>query len=150
MISHVTVGSNDIARAKAFYQAVMTPLGYARVVEGEDYFAYGETAEAPPCFWVLPPFDGRPAERGNGWHCAFLAPSRAAVDAFHAAAVTPFTPGGSLRHGDDDFPLGMHVLVIAEGLGGFFQRAARIDHRPDLSGFNKLLHHPQTVGACLH
>ena len=36
---------------------------------------------------MLPPFDGRPAERGNGWHCAFLAPSRAAVDAFHTAAL---------------------------------------------------------------
>jgi catechol 2,3-dioxygenase-like lactoylglutathione lyase family enzyme len=41
---------------------------------------------------VLPPFDGRPAARGNGWHCAFLAPSRAAVDAFHAAALAA---GGS-------------------------------------------------------
>ena len=44
-------------------------------------------SHSPPCFWVLPPFDERPAERGNGWHCAFLAPSRAAVDAFHAAAL---------------------------------------------------------------
>ena len=77
MISHVTVGSNDIVRAKAFYEKVMAPLGYARVYEAEDYFAYGETEASPPCFWVLPPFDGRPAERGNGWHCAFLAPSRA-------------------------------------------------------------------------
>lgn len=87
MISHVTVGSNDLARAKGFYGAVMAALGYARVQEGEDYFAYAETAGAPACFWVVPPFDGRPAERGNGWHCAFLAPSRAAVDAFHAAAL---------------------------------------------------------------
>lgn len=92
MISHVTVGSNDIARARAFYETVMTPLGYHRVIDGDDYFAYGETAAAPPSFWVLPPFDGRPAERGNGWHCAFLAPSRAAVDAFHAAALAT---GGS-------------------------------------------------------
>jgi catechol 2,3-dioxygenase-like lactoylglutathione lyase family enzyme len=87
MISHVTVGSDDIDRAKAFYKKVMAPLGYARVFEGDDYFAYGETETSPPCFWVLPPFDGRPAERGNGWHCAFLAPSRAAVEAFHAAAL---------------------------------------------------------------
>jgi catechol 2,3-dioxygenase-like lactoylglutathione lyase family enzyme len=92
MFSHVTVGSDDIARAKAFYEAVMTPLGYARVIDHDDYFAYGETAASPASFWVLPPFDGRPAERGNGWHCAFLAPSRAAVDAFHAAALTA---GGS-------------------------------------------------------
>ena len=92
MFSHVTVGSNDIARANGFYRAVMAPLGYVLVYEAEDYFAYGETADTPPRFWVLPPFDDRPAERGNGWHCAFMAPSRAAVDAFHAAALSA---GGS-------------------------------------------------------
>jgi catechol 2,3-dioxygenase-like lactoylglutathione lyase family enzyme len=92
MISHVTVGSNDIARAKAFYERVMAPLGYVRVMAGDDYFAYGEAEGAPACFWVVTPFDGRPAERGNGWHCALLAPSRAAVDAFHAAALAA---GGS-------------------------------------------------------
>ncbi len=47
MISHVTVGSSDIGRAKAFYEKVMAPLGYARVAEGDDYFAYGETEGAP-------------------------------------------------------------------------------------------------------
>jgi len=92
MFSHVTVGSDDIARAKAFYEAVMKPLGFVRVIDRDDYFVYGETATSPAAFWVLPPFDGRPAERGNGWHCAFLAPSRAAVDAFHAAALAA---GGS-------------------------------------------------------
>jgi catechol 2,3-dioxygenase-like lactoylglutathione lyase family enzyme len=39
MISHVTVGSNDVVRAKAFYEKVMAPLGFVRVVEGDDYFA---------------------------------------------------------------------------------------------------------------
>jgi catechol 2,3-dioxygenase-like lactoylglutathione lyase family enzyme len=92
MISHVTVGSKDVARAKAFYERVMAPLGYARVDDGDDYFAYAETETSPPCFYVLAPFDGRPAAPGNGWHCAFLAPSRAAVDAFHAAALAA---GGS-------------------------------------------------------
>ncbi len=87
MISHITVGSNDIARAKAFYERVMAPLGYVRIMEGDDYFAYGEAEGAPARFWVVTPFDGRSAKRGNGWHCAFLAPSRAAVDAFHAAAL---------------------------------------------------------------
>ena len=92
MISHITVGSNDIARAKAFYERVMAPLGYTRVMDSDDYFAYGEAGGAPARFWVVTPFDGRPAKRGNGWHCAFLAPSRAAVDAFHAAALAT---GGS-------------------------------------------------------
>lgn len=93
MISHVTVGSNDIARAKAFYEKVMGALGYVRFVEGDDHFAYGEGEGAPPGLWVLPPFDGRPTERGNGWHCAVLAPSRTAVDAFHAAALAAYGEG---------------------------------------------------------
>ena len=92
MFSHVTVGSSDIARAKAFYDRTLTPLGISLVHEEADALAYGRGAREVPWFWVLPPFDGRPAERGNGWHCAFLAPSRAAVDAFHAAALAS---GGS-------------------------------------------------------
>ncbi len=87
MLSHVTVGTNDTARARAFYDEVLATIGLKRVYDQDDYFAYGENADSPPCFWVVPPFDGRPAERGNGWHCAFLASSRAAVDAFHAAAL---------------------------------------------------------------
>lgn len=92
MISHVTIGSDDLKRAKAFYQAVMAPLGYAMVMDGRGYFAYGQSADSPPQVFVVRPFNGQPAACGNGWHCAFLAPSRAAVDAFHAAALAA---GGS-------------------------------------------------------
>ena len=87
MISHITVGSNDVARARSFYAEVLTTLGLTCVHDEDDAFAYGEAADRGPWFWVLPPFDGARATGGNGSHVAFLAPSRAAVRAFHAAAL---------------------------------------------------------------
>jgi catechol 2,3-dioxygenase-like lactoylglutathione lyase family enzyme len=85
MYSHVTVGTNDIARALAFYDAVLATLGTARFSTGESHVGYGRSEGEQ--FWVLTPFDGKPAGVGNGTHVAFLAPDRAAVDAFHQAAL---------------------------------------------------------------
>lgn len=85
MYSHVTVGTNDFARAAAFYDAVLAILDHERFVSGDDYAGYGR--HEGPQFWLLPPFDGNPASAGNGAHVAFLAPNRAAVRAFHAAAL---------------------------------------------------------------
>jgi catechol 2,3-dioxygenase-like lactoylglutathione lyase family enzyme len=48
--------------------------------------AYGP-ANQPPQFFVCTPYDERPASVGNGTHIALLAPSRAAVDAFHRTAI---------------------------------------------------------------
>ena len=87
MFSHITLGSNDMAKAKAFYDAALAPLGLAVVDNFGDSVAYGQADEASSRFWVVTPFDGGPASFGNGTHVALLAPSRAAVDAFHAAAL---------------------------------------------------------------
>ena len=92
MLSHVTVGTNDIARSRAFYDPVMASLGLKLVDEGDDYAGYARGPEELPWFWVLPAFDGAPASHGNGTHFAFLAASRAAVDEFHRAALAA---GGS-------------------------------------------------------
>jgi len=90
MFSHVTVGSNDMPRSRRFYDAVLGTLGYERLADhGDEALGYGlkrRDVERIP-FWVLKPFDRRRATSGNGWHVAFLAPDRAAVDAFHAAAL---------------------------------------------------------------
>lgn len=90
LISHVTSGTNDLARAAAFYEAVLAPLGLARIREEESAgidAAFGAPGANIPLFYAHVPFDGRPATWGNGAHTAFLAPDRAAVDAFHAAAL---------------------------------------------------------------
>ncbi|MBT4741250.1 MAG: VOC family protein [Rhodospirillaceae bacterium] len=86
IMSHVSIGTNDMARSTAFYDAVMEALGYGRVMEhGEFAVAYGT---AFPEFWVQAPHDKKPAGTpSNGTHFAFLATTKDAVDAFHAAAL---------------------------------------------------------------
>lgn len=84
MLSHVSIGTNDFDRSVAFYGRVMPALGCGRVMEHPGAVAYGRRY---PEFWVQVPVDGRPATVGNGTHVGFLAPSKAAVDAFHRAAL---------------------------------------------------------------
>jgi catechol 2,3-dioxygenase-like lactoylglutathione lyase family enzyme len=90
MLSHVTLGSNDMTRAREFYDAVLAPLGYLRLADfGEDGVGYGPRGnpEDRIAFWVLRPFNRERASAGNGWHVAFLAPTRQAVRDFHAKAL---------------------------------------------------------------
>ena len=85
MFSHVTVGTNDLAKAGAFYDAVFAVLGMSRGLEGETFVSYGERSGGR--FFVMLPFNGEPATVGNGVHAAFRAADRVSVDAFHAAAL---------------------------------------------------------------
>ena len=85
MFSHVTLGTNDWAAVKSFWAAVMEALSIPIMFEYDGGIAYGE-ATGPKLF-IGPPFDGQPATNGNGTHVAFIADSRAKVDAFYAAAM---------------------------------------------------------------
>src|SRR3974390_1537619 len=85
MLHHVSVGVVDVERAAKFYDAVLGALGYKRIMEYMPYaLAYGETA---PSFWVQLPHNQQTASPGNGNHIGFSARSKAAVDAFHRAAL---------------------------------------------------------------
>ena len=85
MFSHATIGADDMSGATAFYDAVFTALGIDRFFTTEDAVAYGEPEGSQ--VWVLRPYDGNAAKAGNCVHIAFLAPDRASVRAFHAAAL---------------------------------------------------------------
>jgi catechol 2,3-dioxygenase-like lactoylglutathione lyase family enzyme len=89
MFSYVSLGTRDLARAMRFYDAALAPLGHQRVedYDPEDRSAAWGLDDPGPHLWVTQPFDGAPASAGNGTMVSFLAPSRAAVDAFHAAAL---------------------------------------------------------------
>lgn len=88
MFSYITLGTADIARARVFYDAVLAPLGHARVPGYDDATSSAWGLDDPgPHLWVTVPFDGDAPSVGNGTMVSFLAPSRAAVDAFHAAAL---------------------------------------------------------------
>lgn len=84
IISHVSLGTNDLGRAGRFYDAVLGAMGIGRVMSEPFGIGYGR---AFPEFWIQPPFDGQRASVGNGVHVSFLARSQAEVDAFHAAAL---------------------------------------------------------------
>jgi catechol 2,3-dioxygenase-like lactoylglutathione lyase family enzyme len=85
IISHVSVGVTDLERSRRFYDAAMAALGYRMLMEQPGFgAAYGTSF---PEFWINLPLDRGPASAGNGVHVAFLAPDRAAVECFHAAAL---------------------------------------------------------------
>jgi len=80
MIDHVTANVGDFERAKDFYSKALAPLGYSLQMEFPGAGGFG-TGEGIPDFWI-----GSHEERG-ATHVAFTAESRAAVDAFHEAAI---------------------------------------------------------------
>lgn len=84
LVSHVSVGVTDIARAAAFYDAVMATLGARRIMEHEVGIGYGR---AFPEFWASRPHDRGAAAAGNGTHICFNAADAQAVAAFHAAGL---------------------------------------------------------------
>ena len=85
IFTHVTVGTNDLQKARSFYDTVLGALGQKRIADLEDNgLIWGENS---PSFFVLKPANGAPASVGNGVTVSFEAPNRAAIDAFHAAAL---------------------------------------------------------------
>lgn len=94
MIDHMGITPTDIEDARQFYDASLEPLGIANVMEvmpeqTGGYHGIGYGTGRKPFFW-LSSDSGRAAlegRRGIGTHIAFEAASRAAVDAFYAAAM---------------------------------------------------------------
>lgn len=86
VISHITLGTNDTERAARFYDAVLGAVGFQRLAKPPGKPPAYEKG-GPPTIYLYPPEDGRPATWGNGTHVALTAPTRAAVDRFHAAAL---------------------------------------------------------------
>jgi catechol 2,3-dioxygenase-like lactoylglutathione lyase family enzyme len=84
MIHHVSLGTNDLARARTFYDPVLGLLGL-RLIEAKPRALLYGTGEV--LFSVEIPADGKPASAGNGVHVAFAARSRKMVDAFHATGL---------------------------------------------------------------
>ena len=86
MIGYCTLGTNDMDRSIAFYDAVFGALGAVREETSPTWTRYGRKGERTKVC-LTPPFNGERATYGNGTMLAFEAPDYAAVDAFHAAAL---------------------------------------------------------------
>ena len=86
MIGYVTLGTNDLPRAAAFYDAIAAEMGVGRMMEAANYVAWGVPGGAAGVA-VMKPFDGNPATVGNGVMVALEAKDAAQVDRLHALAL---------------------------------------------------------------
>ena len=86
MIDHIGIYVSDLARAKAFYEKALAPLGYGLMMEvrqnEHDALACGFGRQGKPDFWI-----GGEGGLGKSVHIAITADDRAAVDAFHKASL---------------------------------------------------------------
>ena len=85
MLHHLSLPVSDLTAARALYQAALGALGYLLVAEAPGFAGFGVTPGMDRLALIERP--GAQAA-GPGFHLALAAPSQAAVDAFHAAAMT--------------------------------------------------------------
>ena len=88
MLGYATVGTNDIDRARGFYDALLGEIGARRVMEfPQNGFTLYGTGERRPGLAVTRPYNGESAQPGNGTMVALAMDSRDKVDRLHAKAL---------------------------------------------------------------
>jgi catechol 2,3-dioxygenase-like lactoylglutathione lyase family enzyme len=86
MIGYVTLGTNDLKRAAAFYDALLGEIGAKRFMEGDEFIAWAVSPELPG-LGITKPFDKKAATVGNGVMVALAVDSEAKVNALHSKAL---------------------------------------------------------------
>lgn len=86
MIGYVTLGTNDMDKAAAFYDELLALLGAGRFMEMDGFIAWASSPGSPGVS-IIKPFDGNPATVGNGVMVALTVDSKEKVDAVHAKAL---------------------------------------------------------------
>src|SRR4051812_43745429 len=86
MIGYVTLGTNDLPRAAAFYDALLAEIGAKQLWDFERGIAWG-VAQDKPSLAIMKPFDGSAATVGNGVMAALVADSREKVERVHRKAL---------------------------------------------------------------
>jgi catechol 2,3-dioxygenase-like lactoylglutathione lyase family enzyme len=129
VLSHITVGTDDIERATAFYDAVLGELGTPRKRRGESFAGWGTEGEA--AFYVTRPFDRQAMGVGNGTSVLFLAPSRDAVDRFWRKATA--------LGAKDEGPPGLRPHYHANYYGAYLRdldgnKIGAVCHKPEGRG----------------
>jgi catechol 2,3-dioxygenase-like lactoylglutathione lyase family enzyme len=87
MIGYVTLGTNDLDKARAYYDQLFGSIGAKRLMELEHGFTLYGTGWGQPGVAITPAYNGAPAFPGNGNMIAIVMDSRDKVDAFHAMAL---------------------------------------------------------------
>jgi len=87
MIGYVTLGTNDLKRAVAFYDELLSVMGAGRFMEVEDIFVAWAVSPDKPGISVTKPFDGNPATVGNGMMVALAVDSKEMVHKVYDKAI---------------------------------------------------------------
>lgn len=121
MIAYTCLGTNDLERARSFYDALFESIGIGRLMDwGEQGSAWG-TDFTRPLFGVLTPWDRQPASVGNGTMVAIACGSPAQVDALHARALAlGGTDEGAPGPRSEGFYAGYFRDLDGNKLNGFF------------------------------
>jgi catechol 2,3-dioxygenase-like lactoylglutathione lyase family enzyme len=128
VLDHITLRVHDLAASKAFYLTTLKPLDYKLVLEFPEGAGLGVGGKAD--FWLVHDPAASPQ------HVAFAAPSRAAVDAFHAAGLAAGgkdngAPGLRLHYHPNyygafiDDPSGHHMEAVIHTPPGAARAGAR-------------------------
>ena len=86
MIGYVTLGTNDLQKAAAFYDKICAEFGVARMMEFDNFIAWGKPGGGAG-IGLTKPFDGNDATIGNGVMVAFQAESKEQVDKVYKLAI---------------------------------------------------------------
>jgi len=86
MIGYVTLGTNDLERAAAFYDELLKLVSAGRFMETDKFIAWA-VAPDKPALSVTRPYDGNTATVGNGVMVALVVMTPEQVDAIHARAI---------------------------------------------------------------
>jgi catechol 2,3-dioxygenase-like lactoylglutathione lyase family enzyme len=115
MFSHIMVGTNDLEKAKSFYDALLGTLGVPPgMVDRHRVFYRTKTG----VFSISKPIDGKPATPANGGTIGFLATTREQADAWHATGIAN---GGTTCEdppGVREIPTGKFYLAYLRDLDG--------------------------------
>lgn len=108
MIGYVTLGTNDLPRAAAFYDAVAGAMGYGRMMEEGEFIVWGNFEDGSAGIAATKPFDGQPASIGNGTMAALQVDGPDKVNAVYDTAMEhgAADEGAPGPRGDDGFYAG--------------------------------------------
>jgi len=114
IFTHATVGTNNLDKARAFYDGVLGALGYTRSHDMPHASVWGKDGSF--AFFATKPANGAAATVGNGVTISFVAPSAAAVADFHAKALAL---GGSCEGpaGPRPWAPGQHAAYVRDADG---------------------------------
>lgn len=87
MIGYMVLGTNDLPRAKSFYDSLLAEMDVACLMEfGGRGYGWAASMDKP-MLCIMKPYDGNPATVGNGVMAGIAAASKGQVDRIHSKAL---------------------------------------------------------------